>query len=1002
MWKMRIHSQKFGGILHAAIAMLLLAFHPALACSQNDETEDLYRLGTVHYSRGQFKFAAQRFQKIVEIGTDETLVELSRFYLAESLVPLGDFKNARIHLDDFITRNPKHQFATQAQYRLGEVSYLTGDSESAARHLQKFASENPQHALLEFAYPYLAEIKLKSGSFKDAERFFELSLAKHPNGKLANESRFGLARALEKLNEVDEAIRFYQLLIKRPESGRVPDSLLQIGKIYFRRNRFGVSQQVFTQFESQHGTHDLIQPVRYWSGRTAYELGDYTTANRYFETALRNNPTKKITPALHYEYARSLSEEKRYTEALVNLDIVFADFRDSYWGDDALLLKIQIFRNTQQFDLAVSNCETFRETYPQSELIANCLDNEAASRISLEEYDKAEIILAHLVSNFAPTGPSTDNEIEAYETWKYRLALAQMRQGRDEDAMSMLKEVNLDTANAETRSATLLAKATTQIKQNQLVAATTTLESFLDDAKENSGTSEAISNEANNAVMNLALIYAKRQNMQAADRWARKIVGSDPQVNTLLQLAEIGFAEKQFRYAAEWFSTAASRTNEQTPKRRAMLGYIWSQKELGNVESTIVGVDRLLQSFPESNEAADALYLKAVLLEKSERDVDAVKAYETLLANDMQNKHTEKTILALSNLYRKNSPKKLIKLTTEFTKLIASTKSENEDLLLYELAWIYNDNSKSKLAHKCFERIHDEFKQSKHWSEATLRLANQKAMAKEIDRSETLLSSILENSQNQKTLASTTFELAKIAFEKNQFKRAAKLFETIVDDFSENEMSPIAAYWAAEANYLDGKYKTASQQFEKLAVEARLGQHPKSHQILSRRAQVAVQQKEWTVAIKCATELIDFAPEWDEIFEAHYVLGRSYAGLGKFTKARAAFQNVLDAKTALGTETAAMAQWMIGESHFHQEDFQEAIDAYQRTEILHAYPRWKAAALLQIGKCFEQMQQYTEAIESYDRILIEHKKTMFTTEANERINELQNRTSNAKKPTVLK
>ena len=1001
MWKMRIHSQKFGGILHAAIAMLLLAFQPTLACSQNDETEDLYRLGTVHYSRGQFKFAAQRFQKIVEIGTDQALVELSRFYLAESLVPLGDFKNARIHLDDFIKRNSKHQLATQAQYRLGEVSYLTGDSENAARYLQKFASENPQHELLEFAYPYLAEIKLKSGDFAEAERFFELSLAKHPNGKLANESRFGLARALEKLNEVDEAIRFYQLLIKRPESGRVPDSLLQIGKIYFRRDRFSISRQVFAQFESQYGTHDLIQPVRYWSGRTAYELGDYTTANRYFETALRNNPSKKITPALHYEYARSLSEEKRYAEALVNLDIVFADFRTSYWGDDALLLKIQICRNTQQFDLAVSHCETFRETYPQSELIPNCLDNEAASRISLEQYEKAEIILAHLVSNFAPTDPS-NNEIEAYETWKYRLALAQIRQGRHEDAMTMLDEVNLDIANSETRSATLLAKATTQIKQNQLVAATSTLESFLDNTKDNSDTSEALSTEANNAVMNLALIYAKRQNMQAADRWARKIVGSDPQVNTLLQLAEIAFAEKQFRYAAEWFSTAASRTKKQTPKRRAMLGYIWSQKELGNVESTIVGVDRLLQSFPESKEAADALYLKAVLLEKAERDVDAVAAYETLLANDLQKKHTEKTILALSNLYRKISPEKLTKLTSEFTKLIASTKSENEDSLLYELAWIYNDNNNSKLANKCFERIHEEFKQSKHWSEATLRLANQKAIEKEIDHSETLLSSILENSQNQKTLASTTFELAKIAFEKNQFKRAANLFQSIVDDFSGNEMSPIAAYWAAEANYLDGKYKTASQRFEKLAVEARLGQHPKSHQILSRRAQVAVQQKEWTVAIKCAKELLDFAPDWDEIFEAHYVLGRSYAGLGEFTKARAAFQNVLDSKTALGTETAAMAQWMIGESHFHQEDFQEAIDAYQRTEILHAYPRWKAAALLQIGKCFEQLQQYTEAIESYDRILIEHKKTMFTTEASERIDELQNRTSKAKKPTVLK
>lgn len=1002
MWKMRIHSQKARGILRAAIAMLLLALHPTMGYSQTDETEDLYRLGTVHYSRGQFKFAAQRFEKIVETGTNEPLVELSRFYLAESLVPLGDYKNARAQLIDFISRNPNHPFATQARYRLGEVAYLTGDTENAAQHLQQFASENPQHALLEFTYPYLAEINLKSGDFRKAERFFELSLAKHPTGKLANESRFGLARALEKLDEVDEAMRFYQLLINRPESGRVPDSLLQLGKIHFKRNQLDIAQEIFAKFETQFSKHELIQPVRYWSGRTAYELGDYKTANQYFETALRNNPTKKIVPALQYEFARSLNKEQRYAEALLKLDIVFADFRDSDWGDDSLLLTIQIYRNTQQFEVAVTNCEAFRDAYPQSDLLAYCLDNEAASRISLEQYDKAEVILSHLIANHAPKAATTV-EAAAYETWRYRLALTQLRQGRESDAMSMLEEVNLDSADAETRAASLLARATTQIKQNRLVAATKSLEAFLRlDENNGDSQSELRANEANRAVMNLALIYAKRQNMQAAAIWAKKIMGNAAQVDTLLQLAEIAFADKQFRYAAEWFSGAASKTKEKTQKSRAMLGYIWSQKELGNFESTIVGIDRLLQSFPESTEAADALHLKAVLLEKSEKHVDAAKAYETLLTNDVQNKLTEKTVLALTRLYRKRSPEKLIKLTPTFTKLIASTKSENEDLLLYELAWIYNDNHRSELANQCFERIHQEFQQSKHWSEATLRLANQKTTESQIDQSEALLSSILKNSNDQKTLVTTTFELAKIAFEKNDFSRAATLFQTIVDDYGENKVATIAAFWAAEANYLDEKFDLANRQLEKLAVEARLGQHPKSHQILSRRAQVAAKQKSWSIAIKCANELIDFDPYWNEIFEVHYIMGRSYAGLGQFSKARTAFQNVLESKAAAGTETAAMAQWMVGESHFHQEAFEEAIDAYQRTEILHAYPRWKAAALLQIGKSFEQLKRYKEALESYQRILDDHNKTMFTTEANERINELQNRTSTGKKSTVLK
>ena len=1003
VWKMRIHSQTVGGILHTAIVMLLLAFHPAMACSQTDETEDLYQLGTVHYSRGQFRFAAQRFQKIVDTGTNEALVELSRFYLAESLVPLGDYKNARTNLAEFISRNPNHQFATQASYRMGEVCYLTGDNEIAAKHLQQFASKNPQHTLLEFAYPYLAEIKLRSGDFQAAERFFELALAKHPNGKLANESRFGLARALEKLGEVDEAMRFYQLLINRPESGRVPDSLLQLGKIHFKRNQFPAAKKTFAKFETQYRDNELIQPIRYWSGRTAYELADYKAANQFFETALRSNPTRKIIPALHYEFARSLSQENRYAEALVNLDIVFTDFRDSDWGDDALLLKIQILRNSQQFELVVSNCETFRETYQQSDLIANSLDNEAAARISLEHYDKAEAILAHLISNHTPNELTSKEAQASYETWKYRLALTQLRQGRQSEALSMLEQINVDIAENATRSATLLARASIQIKQNRLADATTSLESFLDIANSSENlANKTSSTEANNAATNLALIYAKRQNMQSAESCANRIVGSQRKIQTLLQLAEIAFAAKQFRYAAEWFSRVASKTDDKTQKSKAMLGYIWSQKELGNIESTLVGVDRLIQSFPDSDEAADALYLKAVLLEKADNHLDAAKAYENLLANDLKNKHAEKAVLALTNLYRKNTPDKLKTLTPIYAQLIASTQSQQEDLLLYELAWIHFDDNNKELATQCFGRIHRHFKQSKHWPEATLKLAHQKTEENKTDRSEQLLSSILKNSKDRNALATSTFELAKIAFDKKEYLRAAKLFRTIVDRFSENKISKLAVYWAAEANYLIEKLDVAGQQFEAIAVDARLGQHKKSHQILMRRAQVAAKQKNWSAAIELATELLDFDPNWKEIHEAHYVLGRSYAGLGQFTKSRTAFQNVLDSEPATGTETAAMAQWMIGESHFHQDAYEEAIDAYQRTEILHAYPQWQAAALLQIGKCFELLKQDNHAIESYQRILQDHNKTMFTAEANERINELQNRTSAEIKPTVLK
>jgi len=84
-----------------------------------------------------------------------------------------------------------------------------------------------------------------------------------------------------------------------------------------------------------------------------------------------------------------------------------------------------------------------------------------------------------------------------------------------------------------------------------------------------------------------------------------------------------------------------------------------------------------------------------------------------------------------------------------------------------------------------------------------------------------------------------------------------------------------------------------------------------------------------------------------------------------------------------------MAQWMIGESYFHQKNHQAALREYLRVEILYAYPRWQAGALLQAGKCYEQLNQRKAAVELYVRILKQFPNTEFTEEAARRLRSVQ-------------
>ena len=80
-----------------------------------------------------------------------------------------------------------------------------------------------------------------------------------------------------------------------------------------------------------------------------------------------------------------------------------------------------------------------------------------------------------------------------------------------------------------------------------------------------------------------------------------------------------------------------------------------------------------------------------------------------------------------------------------------------------------------------------------------------------------------------------------------------------------------------------------------------------------------------------------------------------------------------------------MAQWMIGETYFHQKNYDDAIPAYLRVEILYDYPQWNAAGLLQAAKCYELRRDYRAAVELYARLLSEYPDTPYRQQASERL-----------------
>ena len=224
---------------------------------------------------------------------------------------------------------------------------------------------------------------------------------------------------------------------------------------------------------------------------------------------------------------------------------------------------------------------------------------------------------------------------------------------------------------------------------------------------------------------------------------------------------------------------------------------------------------------------------------------------------------------------------------------------------------------------------------------------------------------------------------------RQKWDEVAAAMGQLARDFPDSDLQIPASYWIAEAAYRQGNYDEAGRRLAALSLQI-AGRHDKWLAMVPlRRAQVLAQQKHWPEAQAMASRIATDFPGFAQQYEADYVVGRALAAQADFEGARREYLKTIHSTTGGKTETAAMAQWMLGETYFHQENYDAALREYLRVEILYAYPRWQAAALLQAGKCQELLGRPKEAAELYARLIKTNPDTEFTKEGADRLRALQ-------------
>ncbi|MBL4706959.1 MAG: tetratricopeptide repeat protein [Flavobacteriales bacterium] len=154
-------------------------------------------------------------------------------------------------------------------------------------------------------------------------------------------------------------------------------------------------------------------------------------------------------------------------------------------------------------------------------------------------------------------------------------------------------------------------------------------------------------------------------------------------------------------------------------------------------------------------------------------------------------------------------------------------------------------------------------------------------------------------------------------FQIDEFDKAAKSFYEIKD--TDNVYVSAARYYYAHISYQDGKYQTASENFNKLANDPKFGSV-----IPYYLTQIYYLQGKYDKLLTYAPAVLDSAPPKKEN-EIRKLIGDAYYETGEFEKALPNLEKYLERKQGSNQE-----YYQLGYAHFQIKNYEQAVQAFQK------------------------------------------------------------------------
>ena len=956
----------------------------------------------------RYDLAAEEYERALKAATDPAVAADARYGLASARLYLGQNKEARRQFEAFLAAAPRHPNAPTAWFRVGEAAYMLRDYPASRRALETYTAGAPGHRFLDMGWTYLGDVCLALKDLPAARVAFERSRKDFPEGRMADRAAYGLARALAGLGETGpaldtladlrrrdapewadkvrnqlgevhaaaarideaagrpdaatahykEAVDAYGSLDKdTPRSPLVVEARLHRAEALLKLDRGAEAEAALKALVAE-GPPSLSASAAYLLGDVQMARGQVAEARSTWEVAAARDPASPRAPMLRY---RAIEATSRLGDAR-KAQVDFLKFADDYprdpWADDALLRAATLALDAKNPDAARALAARLLANYPASPQRADARLVEGRAFLAADR-PKDAIASLKQIDGERPSAEATQAAL-------YQLSLAYRADGQADKLAETVGAMARGPASPLAANARFLA-GQAAAESGRWADSVGPLDAYLD-AKPKGDVADA-------ALSYLARAHAKldqpTKSAAALDRLARDFPTSPRLAAARLLLAEDALAADNAAEAARLFRDASTADDPRTkPQALSGLGYalLKAQKPVEAAEA----FGALLKAAPDDPLAAESALLRASALDRAGQVDEALAALDHVTSRYPASDQAAAAPLAKARLLaRSKRPAEAADLYAVYLKDHpegGKTPADAADAVHAEWGAALLDADRPADADLVFRSLLAAYPDGPRAAEARVNLADSAYIAKDYEQVETLLKPVLaEGSKAEPPIvAAALFRLGRSKLDRRRPAEAVPLFARLLADHADDARRLNAQFWRAEASFQAGDAKIAEAEFAALTAVPSAEAWARTAKL--RRVQSLLLLERWPDALAAADALKAEVPDLPQLAELDYARGRSLQQQARPEEALAAYQAVLDAKSA-GPDLAARAQFMRGEVYFHKaadpRGYADALREFLHVDFDHDAPKWQAAALLEAGKVYEKLGKWAEAADIY-------------------------------------